>query len=136
MSKKTDMIKANLIKKISKINDEQTLIGMAIFAGLAVNDPIGTKAKIATIPTKKAPKAPKSPTPAATESRIIKYKFNDKDMLAFQSNGKPDEAVLAVCKGAHMRFYKNVPSNPFNNTLPFWAGKASDELEAQLMAVA
>lgn len=135
MSKNTATIKANLIKKIKLIDDDQILISLSIHAGMAVKDPITTKTLAAK--PQKAQKVPmKAPTPIATESHILKYEFGGKAMIAFQSNGKPSDEVLAICKGAHMRFYRNVPSNPFGNANAFWAGKASDELEAQLLAVA
>jgi hypothetical protein len=137
MSKNTATLVKKITENVSKIKDDEFLTALLIMVSKAAKDPIGTKAAILATPTKKAPKVPmKAPTPMATESHILEYEFGGKKMLAFQANGKPSNEVLDLCKGAKMRFYKNVPSNPFNNALPFWAGKASDELKNALLAVA
>lgn len=135
MSKKTDAIVKQILKNVSMIHDEAILSSIMVFTSLAAKNPAETKAKAAAM-TPPKPKVPMKATPEATENHILKYKFNDKDMIAFQSNGVPSDEVLAVCKGARMRFYKNAPLNPFKNALPFWSSKATEELETALLAVA
>ena len=134
MSKKVDAMIKKILDNVSKINDEEILASIMVFTSLAAKNPHEVKAKVAALP---APKL-KVPMKAseATESHILKYKFNDQDMIAFQSNGVPSDEILAVCKGARMRFYKNAPLNPFKNALPFWSSKATEELETALLAVA
>jgi len=140
MSKKTDAIVKKILENVSKINDEEVLTSIMVFTSLAAKDPHGTKAKAAAIT---APK-PKNPIPApvkiATEARILEYKFKDKEMVAIQTNGKPDEALLDTLRAFRARrmmsYYSHVPSNPFGNSNPFWAGPACDEVKNTLMAVA
>jgi len=131
--KKVSILRAKIIANVENMTDEPLLTAMLIFSSQARKDPKGTKAKSTTKPKSKIPAGP---TPEATEVRILEYEFGGKKMIAVQANGKPDEALLTVCKGNKMRFYRNVPSNPFNNDVPFWAGKASDELKSALQAAA
>jgi hypothetical protein len=134
-TKKTDSLIKKILENVSRISDEEVLTSILVFSSMAAKDPVGTKAK-ATAMAPPKPKVPMKATPEATESHILKYEFAGKPMIAFQSNGVPSDEVLAVCKGARMRFYKNAPSTPFKNSLPFWAGKATEELETALMGVA
>jgi hypothetical protein len=125
--KKVEAMKKELIKRIALIDSEATIAAMLVFAA----NTLGEKPPI--------PKAPKPKTPITQpkgEVRVLEYTFNDKPMIAVQTPDKPDEALLNLCRASKMRFYKNVPSNPFNNTCPFWAGRASEELKAALLAVA
>jgi hypothetical protein len=134
-TKKTDSLIKKILENVSRISDEEVLTSILVFSSMAAKDPVGTKAKA----TAMAPPKPKvlipAPEKTATEARILEYTFGDKKMVALQTNGKPADDVLAVCKGARMRFYSHVPSNPFNNGLPFWAGKATEELKSALLAV-
>lgn len=140
MSKKTDALVKKILDNIAKINDEEILASILVYTSLAAKNPHETKAKAAALT---APK-PKTPIPApqaiATEARILEYEFKEKKMIAIQTNGKPDEALLDTLRAFRakrmMSYYANVPLNPFGNKNPFWAGPANDEVKATLMAVA
>lgn len=132
MSTKT----ANTLRKqitaiIKNINDESVLSAMLVFANSA-----STPEKL-----EKLHKEVTAPKPTANlripiESRVLEYEYNKKKMLAIQTSSKPDEATIARFKALHFRFYTaNVPTNPFNNQAPFWAGTYSDEAKAAIMAV-
>ena len=140
MSKKTDAMIKKILENVSMIRDEEVLTSILVFTSLAANKPAEVKAKAAAITAPK-PKVPmKAQTPIATEARVLEYTFKDKKMVAIQTNGKPDEALLATLRGFRaehkMGYYVNVPVNPFGNKNPFWAGPANDEVKATLMAVA
>jgi hypothetical protein len=140
MSKKTDAIVKKILENVSKIRDEEVLASIMVFTSLAAHNPIEVKAKAAAITAPK-PKIPMKAEPKiATEARVLEYTFKEKPMIAIQTNGKPDEALLATLRGfraAHkMGYYVNVPINPFGNKLPFWAGKFDEEVKTTLMAVA
>ena len=140
MSKKTDSLRQKIMDNVSKINDDEVLTGILVFTSLAAKDPIGTKAKAVAITAPKPKAHVKEATPIATEAHILEYKFKDKAMIAIQTNGKPDEALLETLRAfrtkRQMAYYANVPLNPFGNKSPFWAGPVNDEVKTALMAVA
>lgn len=140
MSKKTDAMVKKILENVSMIRDEEVLTSILVFTSLAANKPAEVKAKAAAITAPK-PKVPmKVQTPIATEARVLEYTFKDKKMVAIQTNGKPDEALLDTLRAFRakrmMSYYANVPLNPFGNKNPFWAGPANDEVKNTLMAVA
>lgn len=140
MSKKIDTLVKKILENVSKIQDEAILNSIMVFTSLAAKDPNAIRMAAATVT---APK-PKNPIPTppkiATEARILEYKFKEKAMIAIQTNGKPDEALLATLRAfrakRQMSYYANVPLNPFGNSAPFWAGPATEEVKSTLMAVA
>ena len=140
MSKKTDAMVKKILENVSKINDEEILTSILVYTSLAAKNPHETKAKAAAMTAPKPKTLIPAPQAIATEARILEYKFKDKDMVAIQTNGKPDEALLDTLRAFRARrmmsYYSHVPSNPFGNSNPFWAGPACDEVKNTLMAVA
>jgi len=117
---------------IKNIDDEAVLSAMIVFANSASSPEKLTKLQAEVT----APKPKTSLKSAPIDSRVIEYDYNNKKMLAIQTSSKPDEAVIAKFKALHFRFYSaNVPTNPFNNQAPFWAGTYSDQAKAAIMAV-
>jgi len=128
MSKIT-ILRTKVVETVEKINDEATLTAMLVFASNAAGQaPVQIPAK-----TKK----PK-PVKAATKLRVVEYTFKDKPMIAVQTDGRPDDDILATLRDfkgvGKIRFYKQAPSNPFGNDLPFWAGPFDGALKAALAA--
>jgi hypothetical protein len=140
MSKKVDAMVKKILENVSRINDEEILASILVYTSLAAKNPHETKAKAAAMTAPKPKTLIPAPQAIATEARILEYKFKDKDMVAIQTNGKPDEALLDTLRAFRARrmmsYYSHVPSNPFGNSNPFWAGPACDEVKNTLMAVA
>lgn len=131
MSKKADAIRKKITAMLKNIDDEAVLTAMLVFANSA-----SSPEKLAELQKAVTAPKPKTALKAPVDSRVIEYAFNNKKMLAIQTSSKPDEAVIAKFKALHFRFYSaNVPTNPFNNHAPFWAGTYSDEAKAAIMAV-
>lgn len=130
MSKKTVAMRKKITDLIKNIDNEAVLGAMLVFANSA-----STPEKLADLQkTITAPK-PKTALTSPIDSRILEYTYNKKPMLAIQTSAKPDEATITKFKALHFRFYSaNVPTNPFNNHAPFWAGSYSDEAKAAIMA--
>jgi hypothetical protein len=129
---KASAIRKKITEMIKNIDDEAVLTAMLVFANSASSPEKLTKLQTEVT----APKPKTSLKSAPIDSRILEYTFKDKPMLAVQTSSKPDEAVIAKFKSLHFRFYSaNVPTNPFNNHAPFWAGTYSDEAKAAIMAV-
>lgn len=131
MSKKADAIRKKITAMLKNIDDEAVLTAMLVFANSA-----STPEKLAELQKAVTAPKPKTPIKEPIDSRVLEYAYNNKKMLAIQTSSKPDEAVIAKFKALHFRFYSaNVPTNPFNNHAPFWAGTYSDEAKAAIMAV-
>ena len=142
MSKKVDAMVKKILENVSRINDEEILASILVYTSLAAKNPHETKAKAAALTAPKPKILIPAPAPekTATEARILEYTFKDKAMVAIQTNGKPDEVLLETLRAFRakrmMSYYSHVPSNPFGNSSPFWAGPACDEVKNTLMAVA
>jgi len=138
-NKKVSVLRRKIVETVEKISDEAILTSLLIFANQAAKDPKGVKSGAVRASRKKSVMRPE--TKIADTVAVIEYKFKDKDMIAIQAQGgKPKEEVLATLRdlkeAGKIRFYRNVPDNPFKNKEVFWAGKADDTLKAALMAVA
>ena len=138
-SKKVSVLRRKVVETVEKISDEACLTALLIFANQAAKDPKAVKSGAVKASRKKSSIRPE--TKIADTVAVLEYKFKDKDMIAIQAQGgKPKEAVLATLRdfkeAGKLRYYVNVPENPFKNQSPFWAGKADDALKAALMAVA
>lgn len=132
MSKKTAAMRKKITELLKNIDDEAVLGAMLVFANSAT-----TPEKLAELKSTITAPKPKTRLTAPIDSRVLEYQYNNKPMLAIQTSAKPDEAVIAKFKSLHLRFYSaNVPTNPFGNALPFWAGQASAATKEALMSIA
>lgn len=131
MSKKTSAMRKKITELLKNIDDEAVLGAMLVFANSA-----STPEKLAELQSTITAPKPKTSLKAPIDSRVLEYTYNNKRMLAIQTSSKPDEAIITKFKALHFRFYSaNVPTNPFNNQAPFWAGTYTDEAKAAIMAV-
>ena len=138
-NKKVSVLRRKIVETVEKISDEAILTSLLIFANQAAKDPKGVKSGAVRASRKKSVMRPE--TKIADSVAVLEYTFKDKPMIAIQAQGgKPKEEVLATLRdlkeAGKIRFYRNVPDNPFKNKEVFWAGKADDTLKAALMAVA
>lgn len=132
MSKNSiNSLRKQITTLIKNIDDEAVLTAMVVFANSA-----RTPEKLEKLHKEVTAPKPTANLRVPIESRVLEYEYNNKKMLAIQTSSKPDEATIAQFKALHFRFYTaNVPTNPFNNRAPFWAGAYSDETKATIMSV-